>query len=92
MIVVIEIEEIKAILLLFGSADSSLIFIKKSYPLNKNRDNTEDNTKEFHGTDGPFKALSIVINFKLSAMTLPNIISINTEMIFATIVEVSIPI
>ena len=51
-------QDIKAILLLSGSADSSLIFIKKSYPLNKKRDNTDDNTKEFHETAGPLKIAS----------------------------------
>ena len=84
-------EEIKAILLLFGSADSSLIFTKNSYPLNKKRDNMADNAKEFHGTVGPFITLSTVINFRLSAIIVPKVISIITEILLATNVDVSIP-
>ena len=80
-----------AVLLLSGLMDSSLIFTKKSYPLNRNKDRTDERTNESHGTLGAAIILPASINFALNAITEHNIININTEMVLATILEVSMP-
>ena len=92
MMVVKEIVLIKAILLFAGLIVSSLILTIKSYPLYKNKERTVERIKEFHGKLGALNIFSVEMLFLLKKIKVPSVTSITTEIVLATILEVSIPL